>query len=144
MIVFTDRDGQMMNHVVDVIGDRMHHEDGYTEQDHATVVKLDQLAKGTAAGTQVVVDAVPYDAEAMKLLAEIVEAELRHWVADRNASARLIYRAATMMGFTAVMPKADDHGPNPGNHALFPNWVGGIFVQQCATCARVFARPRKP
>jgi hypothetical protein len=134
MIVFTDKDRQMLNHVVDVVGDRMRHEDGYTDQDGATLGKLDQLAK--TEGTQLVVDTVTPDTEALALLREIVSAELRHWVP--GASQRLIYRASTMLGFSAVLPKSDDHGPDPADHALFPNWVGGLFTQQCATCARIF------
>ena len=134
MLHFTQDDQQMMNHVVDVIGDRMHHEDGYTPQDTATVAKLDQLAKTPSA--VVLTGDEQTEAQARQMLRDVVALELKHWVP--GASQRLIYRAANAMGIKQPYPTADDHGPNPADHPLVRDWVAGWPLMRCATCCRLF------
>lgn len=135
MLHFTKDDQQMMNHTVDIICDRMRHEDGYTPQDDATVVKLDQLAK---AGPCLVVDRSEQgEQETLELAKSIVAAEIRNWVP--NASQRLIRRAMHALDLPAPSQQtAKDHGPDRNRHALFPDWVGGLYVLHCATCHRLF------
>lgn len=136
MIIFTDKDRQMLNHVVDVIGDRMRHEDGYTEQDEQTVTKLDKLAKSPT--TSVVVLADDVDAEARQMFRAIVQAELRAWVP--GASQRLLYRAGRIVGIQQPNPAKGqpDCGPDVANHALFSDWVAGLYLHRCSDCFRLF------
>lgn len=136
MIIFTDKDRQMLNHVVDVIGDRMRHEDGYTEQDEQTVTKLDKLAKSPT--TSVVVLADDVDAEARQMFRAIVQAELRAWVP--GASQRLLYRAGRIVGIQQPNPaKAQrDCGDDYANHALISDWVAGLYLHRCSDCFRLF------
>jgi hypothetical protein len=141
MQTWTNADHQMMSHIGDVIGDRMHHEDGYTDQDQATVTKLDEMTKQLADtdAKVMVVDLTrqPHRDEATAALQAIVRLELRHWVPD--ASQRLIRRASLLLGFPAApVPTSKDHGPGRNDHALFPNWVAGLYMEQCATCHRLF------
>lgn len=134
MLHFTQDDSQMLNHVVDVIGDRMRHEDGYTPQDDATVVKLDRLAK--SGNAVVLTGAEILEADARRHLAAVVRLELKHWVP--GASQRLIYRAANALGLKQPYPTVDDHGPDPASHPLVPDWVAGMYLMRCATCCRLF------
>ncbi|ALO79380.1 hypothetical protein [Streptomyces phage phiSAJS1] len=139
MLHFTPQDRQMLDHVTDVVGDRMHHEDGYTEQDTATVAKLDRLAKsvGAASGSAVVLTGEEIlEADAQRHLAAVVRLELKHWVP--GASQRLIYRAANALGLKQPYPTVDDHGPDPASHPLVPDWVAGMYLMRCATCCRLF------
>lgn len=138
MIVFTQNDRQMLTHITEVINDRMLSDDGYEGEDHATVGKLSAVAKRLEAGPVLVVghDQPEDVANASSLMRSVLEAELNNWVP--NASQRLLHRAATLLGYRFSTPTQEDHGPNPGDHALFPGWLGGVFVRQCATCARVF------
>lgn len=138
---WTHADHQMMNHVVDVIGDRMHHEDGYTTQDGDTVTKLDGFTKQLAdEGAKVLVvdlNHTPHRDEAFLALQEVVRLELKHWVPD--ASQRLIRRASNVLGFpVTTAPTAKDHGLDRVDHALFPDWTAGLYVLKCATCHRLF------
>lgn len=136
MIIFTDRDRQMLNHVVDVIGDRMRHEDGYTEQDERTVTKLDKLAKSPT--TSIVILADDVDAEARQVFQAIVQAELRAWVP--GASQRLLYRAGRIVGIEQPNPAKGqpDCGPDVANHALISDWVAGLYLHRCSNCFRLF------
>lgn len=136
MILFTEADRQMMNHVVDVIGDRMRHEDGYTEQDERTVTKLDRLAKSPT--TSIVVLADDVDAEARQMFQAIVRAELAHWVPD--ASQRLLYRAGRIVGIEQPNPAKGqrDCGAERADHALISDWVAGLYLHRCSNCFRVF------
>lgn len=136
MIIFTDRDRQMLNHVVDVIGDRMRHEDGYTEQDERTVTKLDKLAKSPT--TSIVVLADDVDAEARQMFQAIVQAELRAWVP--GASQRLLYRAGRIVGIEQPNPAKGqpDCGPDVADHALINDWVAGLYLHRCSNCFRLF------
>lgn len=132
----------MMDHVVDIIGDRINCEpDGYTTQDETTMKKLEQMTKLMAYENAkvLVVDLnrTPHRDEAYEAIQDIVKLELANWVP--GASQRLIRRASALLGFAVgPMPLADDHGPNPGDHALFPDWTGGQYVQKCAGCHRLF------
>lgn len=42
-VIFNHGDSGLIDHIIDVIGDRMRSEDGYTERDEATVAKLERL-----------------------------------------------------------------------------------------------------
>jgi hypothetical protein len=136
MIIFTDRDRQMLNHVVDVIGDRMRHEDGYTEQDERTVTKLERLAKSPT--TSIVILADDVDAEARQMFQAIVQAELRAWVP--GASQRLLYRAGRIVGIEQPNPAKGqpDCGPDVADHALINDWVAGLYLHRCSNCFRLF------
>lgn len=136
MILFTEDDRQMMKHVVDVVGDRMHHEDGYTDQDRRTLDKLDRLSKSPA--TAVVVLADDVDAEARQMFQAIVRAELRHWVP--GASQRLLYRAGRIVGIQQPNPAhaQADCGADRADHALISDWVAGLYLHRCSSCFRLF------
>lgn len=136
MILFTEEDRQMLNHIVDVVGDRMHHEDGYTEQDSRTLGKLDKLAKAPA--TAVVVLADDVDAEARQMFQAIVRAELRHWVP--GASQRLLYRAGRVVGIEQPNPAKgqSDCGADRADHSLINDWVSGLYLHRCSSCFRLF------
>lgn len=135
MLHFTQEDAQMLNHTVDVIGDRIRSEGGYTPQDEATVVKLDQLAKTKGSALVLTGDALK-GAEARDMLRDVVLLELRHWVP--GASQRLIYRAGNALGLKQPWPMADDHGPDAGAHALVADYVAGLYLLRCVTCCRLF------
>lgn len=126
----------MLNHIVDVMGDRMHREDGYTEQDERTFTKVAELAKSPV--TTVVVTADDTDAEAKQMFQAIVRAELRNWVP--NASQRLLYRAGRVVG--VIMPNPanmqPDCGPNRSDHALVHDWIQGLYVDRCSSCHRLY------
>lgn len=71
------------------------------------------------------------------LLQSVVLAEMDHWVA--GSSQKLICRAAELLDHDLGLPmSAPDHGPNPGDHALCADWVCGVYVQRCVTCAHLF------
>lgn len=76
--------------------------------------------------------------EAEALLREVVKTEVEHWVPD--ASQRLIRRASLALGFENLLDPdfQKDHGPLPQDHALVMDWVVGIYVARCATCAHLF------
>lgn len=137
MLHFTRDDQQMMNHVGDVVTDRMRHKDGYTEQDEATVEKLDQLTNGLDGTSAVVLTGDEQsESEARDLLAQVVRAELKHWVP--GASQRLIYRAANAMGFKQPYPVRDDCGEAAASHSLHADWVAGLYLMRCASCLRLY------
>lgn len=76
--------------------------------------------------------------DAVAMFRQIVEAELDHWCP--NASQRLIHRAGHALGVRhpVMLSDAPDCGAEPGWHALFGDWVAGLFVRRCATCCRIF------
>lgn len=41
--MFGPEDAKMLDHIIDVVGDRMHNEDDYTEADEATLKRLERL-----------------------------------------------------------------------------------------------------
>lgn len=137
MIHWTEADSQMLVHVVDVIGDRMGSEDGYTEQDEATMVKLKALSK---MGPAVTVAGDDLDEDARKsLFTEVVNAELDNWIP--NASQRLLFRAGAALGQHhpgAKPTDAEDCGPSRAQHALILGWLASVYVHQCATCLRLY------
>lgn len=51
---FGPEDVDMIDHIVDVIGDRIRSEDGYTEQDKATLDKLERLRDISRSGPHTV------------------------------------------------------------------------------------------
>lgn len=137
MILFTAEDKKMLDHVIDVIGDRMHHGDGYTMQDEATVAKLDKLAKAPA--TAVVVTGEEFDSGAHQMFQAIVKAELANWVPD--ASQRLLYRAGRIVGIEQNDPSqagSRDCGPERIQHTLISDWVAGLYLSRCVNCFRLY------
>lgn len=136
MIVFTERDRQMLRHIVDVVGDRMHHEDGYTEQDRLTFMKVQDMS--TAPATVVVVTGEEIDSEARQMFQAIVRAELAHWVP--GASQRLLYRAGRIVGVDQPNPAKGeaDCGPDRADHALISDWVAGLYLMRCSSCFRLY------
>ncbi|QBZ73525.1 hypothetical protein SEA_MISCHIEF19_40 [Streptomyces phage Mischief19] len=136
MIAFTGPEAkQMLKHTAEVMGDRIHHESGYTQGDSDVVTALDNI--GRAPTSAVVLTGEECDDEAARaLLREVIGAELRTWVP--GASQRLIYRAANALGVRWVRPTANDHGPNAGDHPLVRDWIAGMPLLRCATCARLF------
>lgn len=137
MIHFTQDDAQMLAHVVDVVGDRMHSEDGYTDTDRATMTKLEALVKEGAA---VVVSGKDGQANVVELnlFLKIVRAELDHWVP--NASQRLLFRAGAALGVQQPDPSrmSADCGPDRHQHALVADWVSTMYVYRCASCVRLY------
>lgn len=137
MTIFTDKDRQMLNHVVDVIRDQMLYEpDEYTEQNEQTVAKLDKLAKSPT--TSIVVLADDVDADARQMFQAIVRAELRAWVP--GASQRLLYRAGRIVGIPQPNPEWawPDCGPERADHTLINDWVAGVYLHRCSGCFRLF------
>lgn len=137
MIHFTQDDAQMLAHVVDVVGDRMHSEDGYTDTDRATMTKLEALAKEGAALVVSGKDGQANVAE-LNLFLKIVRAEMTHWVP--NASQRLLFRAGAALGIRQPNPAGlrADCGPDRINHATVADWVGTQYVYRCVNCARLY------
>lgn len=136
MIAFTGSNAkQMLAHTADVMVDRVNGEDGYTHGDRMVVDAIDHMGRAETSVVVLTGEECAED-EAKGLLRQIVEAELRTWVP--GASQRLIYRAANALGFKQPWPVAEDHGPNPGSHALFADHVAGLHVMRCATCMRLF------
>lgn len=136
MIHWTDKDAKMASHMAEVVGDRIHHDPyGYTAADKAAVDKLDAMGVGN--GRALVVTGAELSREdAAGLMQDVVSAEMANWVP--GASQRLIGRAARALGFRELDSDTLDCGPNPGDHALYPEWVAGLYVQACSTCARLF------
>lgn len=64
-LMFGADDAQMLDHIVDVIGDRMHSEDGYTEADEATLKRLERLRDACRTQDLVCVVMVAVTAEMM-------------------------------------------------------------------------------
>lgn len=127
----------MLAHVVEVMGDRMHHEDGYTEQDEATMTKLEELSK---AGPALTATSGPQDYRAeLGMFMRVLDAELDNWVPD--ASQRLLFRARRVLGADGIPDPAygrSDCGPERGDHALFTDWIGDRYVHRCASCFRLY------
>lgn len=134
MISFTANDAHMADHASEIMQDFcLERGSGYTRDNYDSAKKLGKLRQGL-----LVTGDEQSAAEAAELLKSVVQAELDHWVPD--ASQRLINRAATVLADGPILDPvlASDHGNNPGDHALIQDWVCGIFVLRCCTCARLF------
>lgn len=107
----------------------------YGNCDDMSVKKLRRL--GDHSGIMVTGCKITGD-QGRTLLKEVVRGELDHWVPD--ASQRLIGRASLVLGLDVLLdPQIEkDHGPRPQDHALIGDWVCGIYVMRCATCAHLF------
>lgn len=136
MIVFTEADRQMLRHIAEVVGDRLHHEDGYTDQDREVVDKIEQLSKLTT--TIIVISGDVEKSNPYQAFQQIVRAELAHWVPD--ASQRLLFRAGRALGVPQPDPVTarPDCGPSARLHSLCSEWVAGVFLYRCTTCFRLF------
>ncbi len=137
MIHFTNDDAQMLAHVVDVMNERIAVEGGYTEQNEATMTKLEALAKEGAA--VVVSGREQSTIDSVALFSRIVKAELDHWVPD--SSQRLLFRAGAALGIRQPDPSRaarSDCGPERADHATMADWVGTLYVHRCSSCLRLF------
>ena len=105
----------------------------FTREDRDSIKKLSKMQRGL-----LVTGDEQTEEEAEALLREVLSSEMDHWVP--NASQRLINRAALILAGSHLLdPILEmDHGHNPGDHALTQDWVCGIFVLRCVTCARLF------
>lgn len=70
------------------------------------------------------------------IMQDIVRAELKSWVPV--ASQGVIHRAGKILGVPQPASTGHDCGSEPGQHALFPDWVVGLYVLRCCTCMRIF------
>lgn len=134
MISFNINDGHMATRASEVMQDLyLEGEGDFTRDDYDSAKKLGQLRRGL-----LVTGDEQTQVESEALLKEVVAAELERWVPD--ASQRLINRASGALGFAGLLDPvlAADHGDNPRDHALSQDWVCGIFVLRCVTCARLF------
>lgn len=135
MLYLGREDAQMMSHVDEVIRDRMLGDDTYEPDAVATVDKLGKLATPAL----VIDGAEQTREEAAFLFQDIVKAELHNWVP--GASQRLLFRAGAALGFQQPHPELAqvlDCGPATGDHAVFSDWVAGLFVLRCSSCFRIF------
>jgi len=135
MIYFGRDAQQMLDHVQDTMRDRVCEENGYTDEDTATVNKIHAMSKAET-GQLVITGELLDGAAQMALYRQVVEAELDTWVP--NASQRLLYRAARALDLYGREQLESDHGDKPGMHALFRSYVGQVWVMQCSTCNRLF------
>lgn len=140
MIIWTENDRHFTRHAVDVMRNRVLSQDGYTEADDDALDKLARLGNGPGnGGVHLMLTGDEIDrAEAHEMLRQVVNACLDDWVP--NASQRLIHRAAATLGLPGPRRPlgVPDHGPEPTHHPLVIDWVGGVYVQRCATCDRLF------
>lgn len=137
MIALNGNDQHLITRVAEVTEDNiLDRANEYTEADGASCKKL--AAIGRAGSALVLTGEDVTKLEAIALLRKVVEAELDHWVP--NSSQRLIMRAFRAFGFEvhAMRPGVEDCGPNVWNHALYPDWVHGLYIRRCSTCARLF------
>lgn len=133
MIIFTEEDRQMLKHVADVIGDRMHSEDGYSDRDYATMGKLNALTESPTSSLVITGDGA--DSDGQQLFQTIMRAELAHWVP--NASQRLLYRAGRLLGVQQPNPATGRPECGEHAHALNSEWIVGIYVRRCVHCFRL-------
>lgn len=134
MIYFGQGEQQMLNHVDEVIGDRLSGDDSYEPGDQSTADKL-----GKIKAPCLVIDGSELSTEdAHALMARIVTAELDAWVP--NASQRLLFRAAAALGVFAapLVTDAPDCGLERSWHAIVPDWLAGLYVHRCVTCGRLY------
>lgn len=138
MIHIRHDERQLIERAHDVMDDHMSSEpDEYTDADTRAVLHLDVMAK--AETSQLVVTGAELNhIDARRLMRQIIEAEMAHWVP--NASQRLLWRASWALGvpLNHAAPVAPDCGAEPGWHALVGDWVAGLFVRHCVTCHRLF------
>lgn len=105
----------------------------HTPEDRESARRLGKMRRGLlVTGDPFTVD------EGVALLKEVVTSELDHWVP--GSSQRLINRASLVLVGSPILAAATetDHGPGPADHALLQDWVAGIFVLRCVTCAHLF------
>jgi hypothetical protein len=124
-----DRASEFM---VDLCDDRGSGYD-FDRDDRESAVKLSKLRRGL-----LVTGDEQTDVEAEALLKEVIRVELDNWVPD--ASQRLIDRASLVLTGEKLLDPiiAPDHGDSPAVHSLVQDWVCGIFVLRCATCAHMY------
>lgn len=138
MIHWTQEDAQMLAHVVNMMNERITQYDGYTDENEATMAKLEELAKAGPALT-VTGEQRDYPTE-LGLFEQIVTAELNNWVP--GASQRLIFRASRALNVghypDPALAMRTDCSPERGAHALAANWAGSLYVYRCATCFRLY------
>lgn len=132
MLYLGREDTQMLEHVDEVIGDRLSGDDTYEAEGRATADKLGRL---TPPAVLLTGDEMT-EADAHALLRRVVEAELDQWVP--GASQRLIHRAGRALGFTYPEPRRSDCGAERGDHVTISQWVAGLHLRQCVGCARLF------
>jgi hypothetical protein len=125
-------DKPMLDHVNEIIGDRLSGGDTYNA---ASVATADKLTRLTPPALLLTGDEMT-EAEAHALLRRVVNAELDQWVP--GASQRLIYRASRALGFSAAEPRRTDCGDKVASHATVTQWVAGLYLRQCVGCARLF------
>ncbi|AMD42777.1 hypothetical protein SEA_XKCD426_36 [Streptomyces phage Xkcd426] len=130
----------MFKHAAETTQDRIHNDcTGYTDADQRAVNHIDVIGTRETSALVVTGDEL-LAVDAMRLFRQVVAAELKHWVPD--ASQRLLHRAAGALGVQAhggLVTSNPDCGAEPGWHALTADWVAGIFVRRCVTCARLYA-----
>lgn len=133
MISFTSDDADMATRSSEVMEDFLHDMRSTTQAELDAAKKLGKLRRGL-----LVTGDSQTEAEAELLLREVVVTELAHWIPGN--SQRLINRASLVLVGAPILDPimADDHGASPANHTLFQDWVCGIYVLRCTTCARLF------
>lgn len=139
MIPWTDNDRRFAIHTVEVMGDRLRCNDGYTEQDEDALDKLSRLGNGPKnSGVALLLTGDELSGlEAYDLYKSVVQANVDNWVS--GSSQRIVYRAGRVLGFEGYqLGGVPDHGPERAAHPLIPDWVGGVYVQRCTGCARLF------
>lgn len=138
MIHIRHDERQMLSHTHEQIDDRTRcYPDEYSDADTRAVLHLNVMA--TAETGQLVIDGAELNhIDARRLMRQIIEAEMAHWVP--NASQRLLWRASWALGvpLNHAAPVAPDCGAEARWHALTGDWVAGLFVRHCVTCHRLF------
>lgn len=134
MISLTASDVRMIRHGGEVLEDFcLERGSEYDAEDYESAKKMGRMRRGL-----LVTGDEQTQAEAEALMKSVVQAELDSWVPD--ASQRLINRASTVLVGGPILDPilSTDHGDSPGDHALVQDWVCGIFVLRCCTCAHLF------
>lgn len=136
MLSWDKSDCAMATHLSELATDWcLDESNGYTEQDRDAAEKIGKL--GHASGLMVTGDSLTV-AEGEALLKQVVLSELAHWVP--GSSQRLIHRASIVLTGKGLLDPvlAEDHGPLPQDHALVQDWICGVYVMRCCTCAHLF------
>lgn len=138
MIHFNRDELEMLDHAANTMNDRILCEpDEYTRSDNSAIRKLFQTAN-TETSAIVITGEELDKQERIWAFRQVLDAELRHWVP--NASQRLLTRAAAALEveYPPGVGKSVDCGAEPGWHALIGDWLAGIYVRRCISCARVY------